>query len=694
MWGLFFATVIAALLLLVVPGFFAFRALGFDRLESLICSPLASMLLCSIVTAALWKLGVFCTWWMLLLVCVILAFVFFFVSAVVRRNALSHEAEPAFSSSEGEGRFSHFACGAPTLLLYLVVAAIVYVYMFVLNADGPSSFVQYYDNLHHMGSIQTFLLSGNWSSFGVTCYPEEIAGGISPTGSHSSFYPSAWHCIAAFASSLTGAEVAIAENASLAAFVVFVFPAGMFLLLRELFPDKPMVVLCGAVCASAFAFYPWRLMTFGPLFPNLAAMSQIPAAAFLFLRITEKGLSRSRRVVLGATFVAALGSLAFSQPNAVFTLGVFLAPYLVVLASKIPSFKKEKEAAASARTLCGIAAVAVIAGIWFACYKLPFLQSVVSYSWDSYASVFQAVRDVLLMRFLYHPPQVVLSLAVFFGVLAAWRDRKRLWLVASFAIAACMCVAAASCDGAIRHVLTGFWYTDPNRIIAILVVFAIPLASWGVAAVCKVVIDAVRKVGRLGGGASRCSVCAAGAVLFVFSACTFWPNYLLTGSVDEINAFDIAGFYMRDAFQDAHNGFYDQLERDFVQECLSLVEDDEVIANVPCDGSACAFGADAASVLYRFYDDAGSGSELVSSETLRMGLCDIAESQVVRDAAVELNVEYVLKLDRGAHGGAGMYDFCYNAEQWRGIEAVDDDTPGFEVVLAEGDMRLYRIVAA
>lgn len=38
--------------------------------------------------------------------------------------------------------------------------------------------------------------------------------------------------------------------------------------------------------------------------------------------------------------------------------------------------------------------------------------------------------------------------------------------------------------------------------------------------------------------------------------------------------------------------------------------------------------------------------------------------------------------------------FTYGeGEQWRGIDSIRDDTPGFEAVLAEGDMRLYKITA-
>ena len=38
------------------------------------------------------------------------------------------------------------------------------------------------------------------------------------------------------------------------------------------------------------------------------------------------------------------------------------------------------------------------------------------------------------------------------------------------------------------------------------------------------------------------------------------------------------------------------------------------------------------------------------------------------------------------------YLFSYYPDQWTGIDAINDQTPGFEVVLSEGDMRLYRIV--
>ena len=36
---------------------------------------------------------------------------------------------------------------------------------------------------------------------------------------------------------------------------------------------------------------------------------------------------------------------------------------------------------------------------------------------------------------------------------------------------------------------------------------------------------------------------------------------------------------------------------------------------------------------------------------------------------------------------------AYEPDKWAGVAAVGDDTPGLEVVLSEGDMRLYRVTA-
>lgn len=54
----------------------------------------------------------------------------------------------------------------------------------------------------------------------------------------------------------------------------------------------------------------------------------------------------------------------------------------------------------------------------------------------------------------------------------------------------------------------------------------------------------------------------------------------------------------------------------------------------------------------------------------------------------------LVPIDQGESYVESPYLFTYGeGEQWRGIDSIRDDTPGFEVILAEGDIRLYKITA-
>ena len=71
----------------------------------------------------------------------------------------------------------------------------------------------------------------------------------------------------------------------------------------------------------------------------------------------------------------------------------------------------------------------------------------------------------------------------------------------------------------------------------------------------------------------------------------------------------------------------------------------------------------------------------------------------VREAVGRTGAAYVLLLNRGVsyHQGwwQGIWLWQYTQAQetaWQGIGGIDDNTPGFDVVLAQDDdMRLYRI---
>ena len=70
----------------------------------------------------------------------------------------------------------------------------------------------------------------------------------------------------------------------------------------------------------------------------------------------------------------------------------------------------------------------------------------------------------------------------------------------------------------------------------------------------------------------------------------------------------------------------------------------------------------------------------------------IAFDPSVAKAVEAIGAEYLVKLDLDGRTDGNHFLFSYEEEDWFGIDRVDDDTAGFEVVLSRGDMRLYRIV--
>ena len=58
--------------------------------------------------------------------------------------------------------------------------------------------------------------------------------------------------------------------------------------------------------------------------------------------------------------------------------------------------------------------------------------------------------------------------------------------------------------------------------------------------------------------------------------------------------------------------------------------------------------------------------------------------------------QYVLLLDQGVPYDEGRWLIQTGEDYemgWEGLANLADDTPGFETILADGDMRLYKITA-
>lgn len=685
MWGLFFASVTAATLFLYVPGYLFLRALRVARLASVVCAPLVTVSVYGILTILYAKAGVFCTWTTLVVPALTVCGALCVVGCLV---------------GTGKGRVLGFSIGDRShrrdwlyLGLYVAVAFASAMFLFVRSLDGLDSFVQDFDNIHHLGVTLGYVESGNWSPFSATLYATADAARINPLP-ESTFYPAAWNWIAASLVGSIGASVTLAANVVNFVLVVVVFPTNMFLLMRLVFRDAPSVVPFGALVTLGFSAFPWGFFTFGPLYPNMMAFSMLPSVAFCFISLFQKGEGKKTRFIAAVVFCIGLVCFIFSQPNAIFTLGVFLIPFCVYQVARgadrlsAPSSRKPFLKVA----LCALCIV-LIAIVWYAFYSAPFMQGVVTHFWPSFSTKSQALVDVLLLVFRGEGTQIVLASLVVAGILYTLKKREYLWISCAYLMMCVLFIVDVTSDAPVKFLLTGFWYTDSCRVAASAALFAMPLAALGL----WLAVRAVKYLLSLASNMqertkSAVAVCAiSGAFLLT----NLYPNFLIAGFGAVKTGMGSIASTLVTKNDYGQSRVYDADEIAFVDEVVDAIPAGSLVVNNPDDGSAFSYPTSGLNTYYRYLRTYGEDNETKESATIRNSLSRIGSDERVRAAVDRIGAEYVLVLDQGEVEGDRPRFFTYeNGKNWHGIESIRDGTPGFETVLSRGDMRLYRIVGS
>lgn len=699
MWPTFFIAVALAGVFLYAPGFFFLRVFRVRGGVALCCAPVLTVTLYAAITALLPYFGIAASWATVFLPCALLAV----LADAVMRTRSAAGAVRCFGIANFGRSFRRVVDEEWFVIaLYVIVGLAVVGVVFVKNLDGPDSFLQAWDNSHHLSSIRAFVESGNYSMFATTSYATPLDRSFTPWPGEAAFYPSAWHCLGALVVSATGASAALAANAVNALVVALVLPLSSALLMERLFPGQRGIVRCGAFVSLAFATFPWGFLTFGPLYPNLLSYVLLPLAAVSFMSIFDEGLSARERSARAALLVVSIAALACAQPNAVFSAGVFLAPFCVAVAAKASrmlAFAKRRPRRAA--WACGIAAAAAIALVWWALFHAPFLQDVIWFDWPAKEEPEQAFANIALLSFSYAPAQLLLSAFVLCGLICALADSRFRWFACSFLLAVFICYIDLAYDGPIKHLLAGFWYTDQLRTGSMAALFAMPLAALGLRHSIRFAAGLLNRFVASSGGRATPYV-ASTALLALVCAALYYPSYDMPGHHHVETGFGA----IRDRIEDQNSvvkmNYLDAAEKEFVKQAAAIVPADQPIINSPDDGSIFLYGYEGMRTYYRYLTGYSPESgESRESALIRSELYRIAEDEAVRNAVRSIGAEYVLVLDQGKDEDLGsdqerrrfvLKDDIDN-ELWSGIRAIDDATPGFETVLSEGDMRLYRIVA-
>lgn len=668
MWTSFFVYVAALVAVLFVPGYALLRCVGLDKTISLGFSPVVCIVLFCFLGCAFHEVGIASS--SAVYIAVLVALCIGVACVKVGSGGFNLSAEIVFSSA------------TKILALYVVLGVVAASYMFLLPLDGPGSAVQTYDNVHQFGLIRSFADSGLWCSFHTTLYLDPASSAIDPIPG-SGYYPAAFHLLAAFLVDMFGCGVNVSANAVLFSFTAFVLPVETFVFLRVLFNGDLTSAVFGAPFFAALPSFPWLLVDYWPLYPNIISMVLLPTLVVSFIKVLADGLPLHLRCGYATLFVLSLVCTVFTQPNGAFSAAVFLIPFVVYRSAQVASGCRGSNARI-AKWVAGGLCLFACAAAWVALVNAPFLRGVINFYWYPIFDWAQAVISVFGMTMLFGGIIPFGLLVLLVGLVSGVLDSRTRWFACSFLLVSSIYVVAASAgDVWLKHFLSGFWYTDPYRVGAFASLCAVPIAALGAKTIYGAVSGVFSHFVRNERWSKRplqvgvLSLCLLG---MLGSGLGDGPLATLEGNAAMLN--NQAGYAP-----------YDAAKRDFSQRAVALIPEGELLLNDPYDGSLFAYGIDGLNLYYRHmsgYDGVDGGWESADSEAIRLHACDVAVDKGVRQDLADLGIRYVLKFGEAPEWSSSVFP-DYVRGDWDGIECIKDDTPGFSVVLAEGNMRLYEI---
>lgn len=655
-WLLFFSFAFLGIVFSCLPGFLVFRSFRFSSQDSLALAPALSVFLYCVSGICLNILGIFATWVSMLIATGVVVGALIVAGCILMR-AHSNELSVAVVGHS----WSY-------LFIYLVAGIVITTFVFVRALDGPYSFCTSSDYSYHISLVRSFIDSGSYSTLHCSLYPEVIQS--------AGFYPAAWHVFSAILASLIG-SVTMAGNITNFVVMAFVLPMGCYALLSRIFKKDSIALLCGSFLCLCFVGYPWILLIWGQLSSNLMSFALVPAFVALFWRLLESK-SSCLSIVNLFTLLLCAGSITFAQTNGLFTAGVFCIPLIFRFASS--KLRANKKLGLLLRISIYVGIAFVIVAAWVLAYKAPFLQGVVGVNRSYDLSFLQAIKNVLKLQFgSLSGSQLLLGAIVLVGLFVAITHSTYRPLALLYIGVAFIYIINDACVGEFQHFISGFWYNDYYRTGAMVALAAVPLACLALNALTDLFDNLFPKLKK--------------PFVFVLAVACLLGNFLPLPSVfglqlsEGMEALEASAANLYS--MDFPEGITAE-EWPFIAEVQEIVGD-SLVLNISVDGSGFLYAYNGMNVYLRRIYPWPTTDE---SSYLADNLCNFATDAKVQEIVASLDAKYVLLLDaNGAEDGGSVVSYMYDESYWQGILNITADTPGFKLILSQGDMRLYEIVA-
>lgn len=580
------------------------------------------------------------------------------------------------------------------VLLAICISSLFMLCLYFNGFEDLGDFNQQYDNYTHLSLAQNYVETNQFSMLNTRYVPYSSPFYVSTTTN----YPPMWHIVCALIASGSGTTVPIAANVFNFVICSFIFPTGIFIFLKTV-ANKKTILIAGAVISTAFASFPAGFIFWGPLSPNLLSFALSPLLIALFAMLATEKKSLSTKMAITFLIIALTIIIIQTQPNAVFLTAIFIIPMLcnwVVFSNLRQTQAKSKRIFAKGLLIALIISVSI--SMWIFFYKAPFMQITVSGNWPVFSTRPEALVDLLTFGMTEQiAPQPLLGVLVMVGIFGAIARKRLRWLVAPFLIASVIYIGGIPSEGFARHFFTGFWYTDPYRVAAIVCITAIPLSAIGLGSIYDMIGILFHKLFKAKTG--RLSDFFSAILSLLFLLICYYPIYL-----PNHYGYNTAFGTLMDGTLEKSSLYYTPEEKSFIERAKERIEDDALIFNDPFDGSGYLYGADGVKSAIPFYLRYDASDEDNPINLLRKHIDEYTSNEEILNMLKEANVKYLLLLDVPQEGSdlsrewnisePQNYDEMLDTQTikgWEGLYSINEETPGFELILSENDMRLYKL---
>ncbi|MDQ2782265.1 MAG: hypothetical protein M3Y26_06975 [Actinomycetota bacterium] len=555
-----------------------------------------------------------------------------------------------------------------TALAGAAVGTVTVLVAAVPGMGSPGELVDSTDVVAHLNRIRQYLSDGNLSSLG--------SGG--KVG-----YPSGFHDVAVTAAQLVphlaaGDGIVTAANLTALAAAAVVWPLGLVALARLSFGRSSVVLLSAGLVAGALTTFPYILMGWGVLWPNLFATALLPGVlgpALVAVGVVGPVAGLNRRGAVAVT-IAALPGLTLTHPNALVSLVMLVVLafgtrllLLVRLVQRGSGVGRQRAAA-----LLATLVIVVVTGLLAAPRLSRQVADTASYDWGASEPFGESLRDVALLGLQVDRMPWGLLVFIALGVVVCARVVRLRWVLVGWVTCILLFLVAATGRPGWGAIITGYWYNDKVRLAALAAVPTALLAVAGTQWSARLVERALttfsppaRRTTRQP-RATRATAVGAALVLLL----------LVTGGANHDKAYYLVDRYYHPP--EVTHRLLSPTEEAQLGRLAALIPPGVVTTDVPANGSA---------FLYAFFDRPVLFDSLLldpdpDSALIGLHLKVAATNTQVCDALRRKNVQYAVT-------GAVRY-WLSLSDRTSGMAALGG-VDGFEQVGAAGRYRLYRIRA-